>query len=330
MVRLPRLARALLPLLAAVISLPLAPAALPAFEQPALSIGSGNMTGAYYAVSSAIAKLFNRQSAEFGMRLATVKSAGSLANIDAVLFGATAFGMAQADVLERAVLGLGPWEGAPRTGLRAVLGLHLEAVTIVAAGDREIERVADLRGKRLNIGEPGSSDRESAALLLEEAGVPRADLTLSEHPAVSASALLQQGEIDAYIYTVGHPNLSTLEASSGSRKVRLLPLDTPLLERLTAGRPWLRPTRISTSHYPGLAHQGEIPTLGVKAVLFARADLAEETVYRLVRHTMTHLDLLRRQHPVLRGLTPGSMSDVAPLSPHPGAARYFREAGLTP
>jgi len=156
MVRLLPFPRALLPLLAAVVSLLLTPAAISAFEPPALSIGSGNVTGAYYAVSSAIAKIFNRRSAEFGMRLATVKSAGSLANIDAVLFGATAFGMAQADVLERAVLGRGgPWEGMPRHELRALLGLHVEAVTIVAGADRTIERVADLRGKRVNIGEPG-------------------------------------------------------------------------------------------------------------------------------------------------------------------------------
>jgi TRAP transporter TAXI family solute receptor len=330
MLSLPRFTRVILLLLAASARLLLAPATLPAFEQPPLSIGSGNGTGADYAASSAIAKIFNRKSAEYGMRLATVESGGSLANIDSVILGKTAFGIAQAPRLQQVTNGLGPWEGRPEKGLRAVLGLHVEAVTIVAASDREIERVKDLRGKRINIGGPGSSDHDYATLLLEGSGVPLADVTLSEHSAVLASELLQKDRIDAYIHMVGHPTLSLLEASSGKRKVRLVALEEPFIEQATGANPLLLPAVIPTDYYPGLERQGVVRTIGVRAVLFARADMAEETVYRLVREVMENFDLFKRQHPLLQGLTPREACDITVLPYHPGAERYFRQVGLTP
>ncbi len=330
MLSLPRLTRVTLLLPLANACLLLAPAALPAFQQPALSISSGNASGADCAVSSAIAKIFNRKSAEYGMRLIRVESEGSQANIDSVVLGRTAFGIAQADRLQQAANGLGPWKGKPQNGLRAILGLHVEAVTIVAASDREINRVKDLKGKRVNIGAPGSSDHDYATLLLEDSGVPLADVTLSEGSAVVAPELLQNDKIDAYIHTVGHPTLSLLEASTGKRKVRLVPLEKPLIEQATNTNPLLLPAAIRTDYYPDLERQGEIPTIGVRAVLFTRADMAEETVYRLVREVMENFDLFKRQHPLLQGLTPRQACDITVIPIHPGAERHFREVGLAP
>ncbi|RQW76756.1 MAG: TAXI family TRAP transporter solute-binding subunit [Geobacter sp.] len=306
----------------------LAPAILPAFPQPSLSITSGNTTGSYYAASSAIAKIFNRKSADYEIRIETVASEGSVVNVDSVVEGKAAFGIGESIILQQAAKGMGPWEGKARTGLRAVLGLHVEAVTVVAAADREIRHVGDLKGKRVNIGAPGSSSYEYGANLLELSGVNPADVTLSGHPAALASELLQKGEIDAYIYTVGHPNLSVLEASTGKRKVLLVPLDKQLIEQVTTRNPLLLPAVIPTSFYPNLERQGVVPTIGVRAVLFTRADVTEETVYRLVREVIGNFDLFRRQHPVLQDLTPREAADGGVIPLHPGATRYFREAGF--
>ncbi|MHB8059089.1 MAG: TAXI family TRAP transporter solute-binding subunit [Desulfuromonadaceae bacterium] len=318
-----------LPFLTAVILL-LAPATLPAFPQPSLSIGSGNITGANYAVSSAIAKIFNRKSADYGMRISTASSQGSVADINNVAGGEAAFGIAPIVMLQRATQGVGPWKGKTKKGLRAVLGLQMETVTIVAAADREIKQLSDLKGKRVNIGAPGSIDYEYGAVLLELSGVNPADVTISEHPVALASELLQKDDIDAYVYMVGHPNLSVLEASSGKRKVLLVPLDKPLIEQVTAGNPLLLPTDVPTNFYPGLERHGAVPTIGVRAVLFTHADMAEETVYRLVREVMINFDLFRRQHPVLQGLTPREAAGVTAIPFHPGAERYLREVGLAP
>lgn len=326
-----RFMQATLPLLATV-ALTLAPSALPAFPQPSLSISAGNTTGANYAASSAITKIFNRKAADYGMRISTVSSQGSVDDIDNVAAGKTAFGIAQSVMLQRAEKGLGPWAGKARTGLRAVLGLHGETVTIVAAADRKVTQISELKGKRVNIGAPGSSDYEYGATLLELSDVNPADVTLSQHPSAIASELLQKGDIDAYIYTVGHPNLSVLEASSGTRKVLLVPLDEPLIDLVTTSNPLLFPALVPMNFYPGLERDGvaQTRTIGVRAILFARADLPEETVYRLVREVMTNFDLFRRQHPVLEGLTPREAAGVTAIPLHSGAARYFREVGLAP
>ena len=155
-------------------------------------------------------------------------------------------------------------------------------------------------------------------------------MVLSERSAVVASELLQNDEIDAYIYMVGHPTLSLLEASTGKRMVRLVPLDTPLIEQATRTLPLMIPAVIPTDYYPDLERQGVVPTIGVRAVLFTRADMAEETVYRLVHEIMENFDLFKRQHPLLHGLTPREVCDITVIPIHPGAERYFREVGLTP
>jgi TRAP transporter TAXI family solute receptor len=306
------------------------PATVTAFPQPSLVISTGNSTGTYYAVSNAIAKVFNRTCADYGVRISSLASQGSVANIDNVRNGKAAFGISESLMLQFEEKGLGPWKDKPDTHLRAVLGLHVEAMTIVAAVDRDIRRVGDLKGKRVNIGAPGSSDYEYGEIFLERAGVNPADVILSTSPAALASELLQKNDIDAFMYTVGHPNLSVLEASSGRRKVLLVPLDDALIARLTGAYPLLIPIRIPTDYYPGLESRGPVPGIGVRAVLFTRDDTPEETVYRLVREVMTNLDLLRRQHPVLQGLTPRDAADVKAIPLHPGAERYFREAGLAP
>jgi len=301
-----------------------------AFPQPSVAISSGNTTGANYAVSSALAKIFNRKAADYGMRLATIPSEGSLANIDSVIEGKAAFGIAQSEILQHAVEGIGPWQGKPREGLRGVLGLHLETVTIVAAADRDIRQFSDLKGKRVNIEAPGSSDNEYGALLFELSGIDPKDVTFTEHPAALASEYLQKGEIDAYLFTVGHPNLSVLEASSGKRKVLLVPLDKEFIARLSEADPQLIPTVVPITYYPRLECRGAVATIGVRAVLFTRTDQSEETVYRLVRDVLTNFDLFRRQHPVLQGLSPHEAAGVTAIPLHPGAERYFRQAGLAP
>lgn len=328
MIRFSWFALAILPLVTA--SVLSAPSVLFAFPQSSIAISAGYTTGTYYAASSAIAKIFNRKSADYGVRLATVASPGSVANVESVAAGKAAFGIAQAELLKHAELGLGPFQGKARGGLRVVLGLFAESLTIVAAVDSGINRVSDLRGKRLNIGAPGSLDQAYASTLLQLAGVKMSELTLSEHSTALAPELLKKGEIDAFISAMGHPNLPVLEASNGARKALLVPLDDALVQQVVSRYPRAFPVALPTKYYPDLVFRGTVPTVGVRSVLFTRADLPEETVYRLVREILTNFDLFRRQHPVLQDLTPRQMAGVTVIPLHPGAARYFREAGLLP
>jgi hypothetical protein len=299
-----------------------------AAEPQPLVIGSGNITGVYYAASAALAKVFNRSSGESGLRLVNQASQGSEQNINDVLAGKVAFGLAQADMLFKATQGLGPWEGRPQANLRAVLALHSEALTLVAAEDAGIAGLADLKGKRVNIGAPGSGDNENARLLLEKAGVKPEEVVLREDQAALASDLFQNDEIDAYFYTVGHPNLSVREATSGKRKARLLPVPPEMVGQFTAARPFLLAVSIPVDQYPGLASREPVSSIGEKAVLFTRTDQDAATVRLLVRAVLENPDLFRRQYPALSGLTAKGMAEVPVLPLHPGAEGYFREAGL--
>jgi len=312
------------------VSLLSAPLTLPAFEHPFLTISSGTTTGSYYAAASAVAKVFNRNSAALGVRLATVASAGSVANIDAVAEGKAAFGIAETELLRRAGQGVRPWEGKEITSLRAVLGLYVESVTIVAAVDKGIARVGDLKGKRLNIGAPGSIDNTYAAAFLQMSGLNPGEVVTSGHSTAIAPELLQKGEIDAFICIVGHPNLTVLEASQGPRKVLLVPLDDALINQLVSQNPLLTAVAVPTMHYPGLHFKGTVPTIGIRTVLFTSKEQSEENVYRLVREVVTNFDLFRRQHPILQNLNPRDAARVNVIALHPGAARYFKEAGLIP
>lgn len=307
-----------------------APCSLTAFQYPSLTISSGTTTGSYYAAASAIAKVFNPSSGRNGLRLATVASPGSVANIDQVADGKAAFGIAETELLKRATLGVRPWEGKARTGLRAVLGLYVESVTIVAAVDSGIKQVSDLKGKRLNIGAPGSIDNTYAAAFLQMSGLDPGVVVISQHSTAIAPELLQKGDIDAYLCIVGHPNLTVLEASAGKRKVTLISLDNALIQQVVSHNPLLMSVAIPTNFYPNVEVSGKVPTIGLRAVLFTSADQPEENVYAVVREVMSNFDLFRRQHPILQDLSPRDAARVGVIPLHPGALRYFKEAGLVP
>jgi TRAP transporter TAXI family solute receptor len=298
---------------------------------PFLTIGTGNTTGVYYSAGHAVAKVFNPGAAEHGFRLDAEASNGSVDNINKVLEGTWAFGLAQADMLFKVQEGLGPWQGTPHKNLRAVAALYTEAVLFVTRKDREIRTLADLRGKTLNIGAPGSSDHENALVILDAAGLePQTDLTLREEETVDASDLLEEGDIDAYIYTVGHPNMSIREAVVGGRKIRLVPVDPPLVEEFTRKRVFLTKTRVNTAYYPGLETQEDIYTLGLKAILFTKAETPDATVKAVVSELIDNFDRFRRQHPAFAEVALDELgrNTVVPL--HQGAEAVFRLYGRVP
>ena len=298
---------------------------------PFLTIGTGNTTGVYYPAGHAVAKVYNPSAAEHGFRMDAEASNGSVDNINKVLDGTWEFGIAQADMLFKAQEGWAPWFGTPHKNLRAVAGLYTEAVLFVTKEDREIRTLADLRGKTLNIGAPGSSDNENALIILNAVGLkPETDLTIKEEMTVDASELLEEGDIDAYIYTVGHPSLSIREAAVSGRKIRLVPVDPPLVEEYTRKRVFLTKTKVNTAYYPGLETQEDIYTIGVKAILFTKADTPDATVTAVVNELIDNLDRFKRQHPALGEVALDELGRDTVVPLHPGAEAVYRLYGRGP
>ena len=297
-------------------------------SEPITTIGTGGINGVYYSTGGAIAKMFNLKRQEFGGWMANQATKGSVENIKAVLSGEIDFGIAQANFLFDAVNGEGFYAGQEKGDLRAVLGLYIEDLTIVTAEDAEINTAADLKGKRVNAGVPGSSTALTSLKLLKELGIEPEDLTLLHYPEYEVSEKLQSDDIDAYLITVGHPNLFIMEATKGKRKVRIIPLDQALIDKVVARKAYFSADEINPQYYDRLTDKSLIPTLGVRAVLFTRADMDTKLVYQVVKQVLDNLDLFRQQHPALANLTRAAMSENHIIPLHPGAERYFREKGL--
>lgn len=321
--------RLLLLLVLTTFTVPISPTTLFAFDEPMLSIKTGNVTGVYYAAGSAVAKMHNRKLKEYKLRLITEASEGSISNIDDVTNGLSDFGIAQSNMLYLAREGEAYWENAPVNNLRSVLGLYTEALTLIAAVDASISSITDLKGKTLNIGELGSTDHIQALGVLKRLGLdPEEDLIITKKPTYEASELLQKGKIDAYFYTVGHPNLSIKEASYGDRKIMIVTPERELVGFFANGREDLIATDIPIDYYTRIANKEPIHTIGVKAILFSNADTDEEVVYHMVKEVFANFELFKKQHPAFAWLTPEQLTTGLIVPLHPGAERYFKEAGL--
>lgn len=310
--------------------------------KPFVTIGTGGITGVYYAAGHAIGKVFSRTAEGQSFRIDPEASHGSIENIDQVLKGEWTFGIGQANLLYKLQQGEGPWQGTPHTNLRAVAALYTEAVTIAVADDVDINSIADLKGHRISVGSPGSSEEEDALNVLKYFGlepvkrnadvdtpnIPLNGVILVEDAAIDAPELLQKGFIDAYFYTVGHPNMSTREATFGDRKVKLIgikPEETTALAKL---RPFLHAVDIPLDFYPALDNKKPVHTVGVKAILFTLDTTPDEQVAAILQALLDEFPRFKRQHPAFAALSPAGLPQGTILPLHPAAEAIYRKEGL--
>ena len=192
-----------------------------AFAEEFITIGTGGVTGVYYPTGGAICRLVNKGKKEHGIRCSVESTGGSVYNIKTIRQGELEFGVAQSDWQYHAYNGTSKFEeDGPFEGLRAVFSVHPEPFTVVARADAGISSFEDLKGKRVNIGNPGSGQRGTMDVVLEAMGWTTADFALaSELKAAEQSAALCDNQIDAMIYTVGHPSGSIQEASTACDSV---------------------------------------------------------------------------------------------------------------
>ncbi|HDZ89782.1 MAG: TAXI family TRAP transporter solute-binding subunit [Deltaproteobacteria bacterium] len=293
-----------------------------------VTIGTGGITGVYYPTGGAISKIINKKRKEYGIRCTVESTGGSVFNVNAVMSGDLEFGIVQSDRQYQAWKGLAEWkEKGPQKELRAVFSIHPESVTLVAAEDAGIKTIEDLRGKRVNIGNPGSGQRQNSIDALEAAGIDyRKDIIAEQVKAAEAPGLLQDGRIDAFFYTVGHPSGAIKEATAGRRKVRIVPLTT--IDALLAKYPYYAPATIPIKFYPGAVNTQDVPTFGVKATFVTSAKVPDDVLYAITKEVFENFDRFKRLHPAYEVLTKKGMLQGLSAPIHPGAMRYYREAGL--
>lgn len=296
-------------------------AALPSLpsraDERTVIIGTGATTGVYHLVGALLCRYVNARSEVNGLFCQIEPSAGSLANLQGLRSKDIAMGLSQEGRAQIAASQPGGKE------LRHVMALHTEAVTLVARPGMAIASLADLRGKRVLIGQPLSGTRALALLALEEAAVPDVQ-RVEDIPPDEQGAALCQGKIDAFFYVVGHPS-QNIDAAIRLCGAVLVPVDGAIAQRLTAHNSYLRNTQIPAGTYEG---QGTaVQTVGVRSVLVTRADMSDRTVYEFTRSVVARLDSLKRAHPGLAGLTIRAMAEPPEgVAIHEGALRAYREA----
>jgi hypothetical protein len=287
------------------------------------------MTGVYYPTGGAIARMINKKMEAYNIRCTYESTGGSVFNINTVVSGDLEFGVAQSDRQYQAYFGAAgsEWEGRPREDLRAVFSIHPESVTLVAAVDADILEIRDLAGKRVNIGNPGSGHRQNALDALAAAGLdPETDIIAESVKAAEAPKLLQDGRIDAFFYTVGHPSGAIQEATAGRRKVRFVAITG--IETLMDAKPYYAPSVLPVHLYPSAQNSEDVETFGVKATLVTAAWISDDIVYAVTREVFENLAEFKKLHPAYEALTRENMLEGLSAKLHPGAVKYYREAGL--
>lgn len=297
-----------------------------AAEQNFISIGTGGVTGVYYPAGGAICRMINKGRKEHGIRCSAESTGGSVYNVNTIRQGELEFGVVQSDVQAAAVEGTRMFEGTPYPGLRAVFSLHPEPIHVMTRTEAGIKSFEDLKGKRVNIGNPGSGQRGMMELLMAQAGWTKDSFALAAELKSSEQAqALCDGKFDATFWAAGLPNGSAQEATT-TCDVTIIPMDDAISQGVLDAYP-----AYSKATIPGKMYRGndeDIVSFGPKGTLVTSVDVPEEVVYQLVKAVFENFDSFKSLHPAFTRLTPEEMvktSLVAPL--HPGAAKYYKEQG---
>ncbi|AEA34355.1 TAXI family TRAP transporter solute-binding subunit [Hippea maritima] len=296
-----------------------------------VTIGTGGVTGVYYPAGGAISKMVNAKFKQYHIKMTVESTGGSVYNINAVLSGDLDFGICQSDRQYEAWYGLAEWKKkGPQKNLRSVFTLHPESITLVASVNSGIKSVYDLKGKRVNLGNPGSGQLQNSKDILKAFGISLKDIKPEYVKAVEAPGLLQDGRIDAFFYTVGHPNGNIKEATSGRIKVRIVPITGKPVEKLLKEHPYYAKAEIPVKKfYPMAANEKPVIwTVGVKATVVTSKNEPDNVVYAITKEVFDHLDTFKKLHPAFSILTKKNMLEGLTAPIHPGALKYYKESGL--
>ena len=310
-------------LLAAVVALP-----APGYaQQQFVTVGTGGVTGVYYAVGGAICRLMNKDRKQHNIRCSVESTGGSTANINSLKGGELDFGMSQSDVQFTAAKGQGAFKDAGAYGdLRAVFSVHPEPFTVLARKEANITKFEDFKGKRFNVGNPGSGQRATMAMLLPAMGMSDADFSLvSELKPDEHSAALCDNKIDGFAYVVGHP-AANIQDPTTTCGAKLVSITGPAVDKLVAEHPYFAKVQIPGGLYAN--NPNATDTFGVVASFVSSSKVPAETVYTLVKAVFENFEDFKKLHPAFANLDPQHMIKDGLSAPlHEGAVKYYKEKG---
>lgn len=301
-------------------------------------IGTGTTSGTYFPIGGLIANAISNPPGSRpcdrggscgipGLIMVAQATNGSVENIELLRSGAVEAGFAQADTAFWAYSGTGSFTGKPPfEGLRSLGMLYAEAIQVVVRSDGFIDRIADLKGRSLSLGEEGSGTLVEARLILDAYGLSESTITPQYLKPATAADRLAKGELDGFFMVGGYP-VAAVSDVAARVPIRLLPIDGEPAARLRRNLRFYLESEIPGDAYPGTA---PTPTLSLGAELLVRADRDPDLMYGVVKalwHENTRR-VLAEGHPRGRSFDPAKAATDVAIPLHPGAERYYREAGL--
>ena len=302
-------------------------------------IGTGGTAGTYYPIGGLIANAISNPPGSRpcedggscgvpGLIATAVASNGSVGNVNSINGGTLEAGFSQSDVAYWAQTGTGLWEGQPAVEkLRLIANLYPESIHLVARKDAGIASVADLKGKRVSLDEPGSGTLVDAKIILEAFGLSEADITPEYLKPDQASDRMRDGAMDAFFFVGGYPAGAIAELSS-QHDVMIVPIAGPEIDKLRETY-----TFFATDSFPAGTYKGqdaEVATISVGAQMVTSADLSEDLVYGITKAMFneTTQKLFANGHSKGKFITQDNAVQGAGIPFHAGAEKFYREAGL--
>ncbi len=295
-----------------------------------ITIGTGGVTGVYYPTGGAISRTLNKKRDIYKIKATVESTGGSVYNINAVISGDLDFGIAQSDRQFQAYNGKAEWaKTGKKEKLRSVFSIHPESITLIASEASGISSVADLKGKKVNLGNQGSGQLQNSRDVLKAAGLDeKKDINAQYLKAVEAPSALQDEKIDAFFYTVGHPNGNIKEATSGRIKVKIVTIEDAIIKKLTSQHSYYAQSKILHKLYPQATNDSDPITFGVKATCVTSSEVAEDVVYAVTKEVFENFNAFKKLHPAYAVITKEDMLKGLSAPIHKGALKYYKEAGL--
>lgn len=289
-----------------------------------LSIATGGTGGTYYPYGGGLAELIGAH-VEGATATAEVTGA-SVENMALIAQQQTDLAIGLADTVYAAVNGtVEPFTNRP-VDARAIASIYPNAVHIVTLADSGIDSLDDLAGKRVSVGAPGSGTEVNAQQILNANGITYDDIDEQRLNFNETADALRDGDIDAGIWSVGPPTSSILNLAA-TRDIRIVPLTDEEIANAKEVEPVFAAYTLRAGLYEGVDEP--VQTISIPNVLVANAAMDEELAYQITRAMFEHTDELIAVHPAANDTTIDFSIGSTPIPFHPGAIRYYEEAGAT-
>ena len=299
-------------------------AGAPAIAQEQLSIATGGTGGVYYPMGGGLAEVINNKVDGYA---ATAEVTGaSVENMGLVATGDADLALALADTVQQAQTGTGRFEGQQLEMLRAVASMYSNMVQIVTLADSGISTLEDLKGKRVSVGAPGSGTEVNADTILSANGISYDDIDEQRLNFNETADALANGDIDAGFWSVGAPTSSILNLAT-TNSIKIIELTDDQIAAARAAAPVMAQTVLAGGIYQGV--DADVKVLGVPNVLVASSEMPDDVAYAITKAMFENIADLQAVHPAANETTIDFTLAATPIPLHPGAIRYYEEAGAS-